>query len=249
MLNASERLSSELWARVFMHLSPNQWRPGVRPRRLAKEDVEQYPHLHRLQLVCRKFAAVFREHHHLFGAMYLRENLTVQALPGLLAWLQRHNSDISCLQSICSKGPCTDVALTSLVGTRQLRTVDLMAPTDSAIQILSMCSALVSCTLRRPGPSLQLDSLQRLQELAYLRPGRRHILRTLDTTTDCIGSVQCSGSCQCCCDRRLWAAIPFSESKCDQGTNDWHPHILWADGARMCSVSCADINRYLQAEY
>ena len=168
MLNASERLSSELWALVFVQLSPNQWRPGTWPNGLAKEDVEQYPHLHRLQLVCRKFAAVFRQHNHLFGSMYLRENLVDQALPGLLTWLQRHNSDISFLQSRCSRGPCTDVALTSLVGTQKLRAVDLTSPTNSAMQILSVCSSLVACTLRRPCPSLDLDSLERLQKLVYL---------------------------------------------------------------------------------
>ena len=93
MLDNSDALSSELWARVFSHLSPNQWRPGTEG--LAEEDLEQYPDLHKLQLVCKKFEGVFREHHRLFSVLFLRENIGTQALPGLLAWLQRHNSDIS----------------------------------------------------------------------------------------------------------------------------------------------------------
>lgn len=156
-LGPQDLLSAKLWAQVCVHLSPTQWLPG--PTGLAEKDVEQYPHLHKLQLVCRKFEGVFRERHYLFGALFLRESLGVQALPGLLAWLQRHNSDISFLQGVCS-GPCADVALTSLVGTQKLTRVDLTSPTDSAIQILSLCSSLVACTLRSPSSSLDLDSLR-----------------------------------------------------------------------------------------
>ena len=209
MLNPSEILSSELWARVFVHLSPNQWRSDSAG--LAQEDVEQYPHLHKLQLVCRKFAGVFREHDALFGALLLRENLGIQAIPGLLAWLQRHNSDISFLQGLCS-GPCADVALTSLIGTQKLKRVDLTLPTESAIQILSMCSSLVACTLRRPRPVLDLDSLQRLQKLVslHLKDGSFSIL---DKSADYTNTHQCKSECQCCCKGQLWGATAFYEKE------------------------------------
>ena len=181
MLDSSDALSSELWARVFSHLSPNQWRPGTEG---LEEDLEQYPALYKLQLVCKKFEGVFREHHCLFGVLFLRENVGTQALPGLLAWLQRHNSDISLLHSLC-RGVCADVALTSLVGTQQLTRADLTSPTDSVLHILSMCNSLTACTLRNPAASLDLDTLKRLPKLVYLAlyEGRFSVPPTSQLTT------------------------------------------------------------------
>lgn len=87
MLDYSNMLTSELWNQVFLHLCTDQWRPGNHG--LTKQDVDLYPHLHRLKLVCKKFNDVFQEQHDLFGIVLLRQNLEPDALPGLLACLHR----------------------------------------------------------------------------------------------------------------------------------------------------------------
>lgn len=166
---SSDILSTELWTRVFVQLLPNHWRPvATRGHKLLQGDVDQYPHLHKLKLVCKKFKDAFREHHDLFSVLLLRESNGTEALPGLLAWLQRHSSDISFLQSRCGV-PCTDAALAFLTSTDKLTTADVLSPTVSTVQILSMCTSLATCVLCAPAEKdLNVASLKYLQNLVRL---------------------------------------------------------------------------------
>ena len=164
MLDKSDALSTELWALVFLHLSSNQWRPQCEG--LSRRELRKYSNLHRLKLVCKKFKDVFQEHHNLFSLLVLRENLGAQALPGLLAWVLRHDTDISLLHSL-SGGPCTDAALACLMGKQQLTTAYLKSPSDSAVHLLSMCTLTV-CTLHKPLQNLDLDCLKSIHTLKDL---------------------------------------------------------------------------------
>ena len=167
MLDKSDALPTELWAMVFLHTSSNQWRPKADG--LTQEDLEQYSNLHRLKLVCKKFRDTFREHDDLFNVLLLRKNTETQALPGLLAWLHRHHTDISLLQSSCG-APCTDAALAYLTGTDKLLRAHITAPTAAALQILSMCTSLTHCMLLDTTQAqVDLASLKNLPKLVDLR--------------------------------------------------------------------------------
>ena len=167
MPDKSDALSTDLWALIFLHLSSDQWR--TQGGGLSREDLQQYPNLHRLKLVCKKFNHVFREHPDLARVLVLRENNNVgsQALPGLMAWVLRHSTDISLLQSL-GNGSCTDAALTSLIGKQQLRVAYLTSPSNSAVQLLSMCTSLTVCTLHDPLLSMDLGCLKSIQMLKDL---------------------------------------------------------------------------------
>lgn len=167
MLDKSNALPTELWAMVFLHMSSNQWRPNADG--LSQEDLKQYSNLHRLKVVCKKFRDTFREHDDLFSVLLLRENSGTQALPGLLAWLHRHHTDISLLQSN-GGAPCTDAALACLTGTDKLLRAHMTAPTVAAVQMLSMCTSLTHCMLHdNTQIHVDLASLKYLPKLVDLR--------------------------------------------------------------------------------
>ncbi|KAL3162033.1 hypothetical protein ABBQ38_009104 [Trebouxia sp. C0009 RCD-2024] len=132
-----------------------------------EEDRRLYPDLHRLKLVCKRFRDVFLEHHDLFSVVLLRQNLRVQALPGLLVWLQRHNTDVRCLQDHCG-GSYVCAALSSLHGTQQLTSVHLRFSTVVEVQILSVCTSVTVCTLLQPHKHLNLYCLNNLPKLVDL---------------------------------------------------------------------------------
>lgn len=194
-----------------MHLSPNQWRPDSAG--LAQEDVEQYPHLHKLQLVCRKFAGVFREHHALFGALFLRENLGAQAIPGLLAWLQRHNSDISFLQGLWS-GPCGSHIFDWHTKPDKSRpeTTYRVGMTNSVNVLLlgSMHFALAT-------HCFEFGQFAEVAEGGALTPQDRLIQHALDKSADYTNTHQCKSEGQCKCKGRRWAATALYESKYSKG--------------------------------
>ena len=186
---------------------------------------------------------MFREHHRLFGVLFLRENIGNQALPGLL---QRHNSDISCLESLC-RGVCADVALTSLVGTQQLTRADLTSPTDSVLQILSTCNSLTACTLGNPAASLDLVRLKRVPKLVYLAlfEGAFSVPLTSQLTTLALSRAVAHVSVVW--ERRLWAARACHEVQYTGRTRGRHLH--WAKSAHIRILLCSDIKGCLHNEY
>lgn len=166
MLDKSDALSTDLWSLVFLHMYPNRWR--AQGGALSREDLQQYSSLHTLKLVCKKFRHVFHEHHDLFQVLVLRENIRKRALRGLLAWVLRHNTDITLLHSLCG-GLYTEAALKYLIGKGKLRVAHLKSPSNSTIQMLSMCTSLAICTLCDPLQSVNLDCLKSMHTLVDLK--------------------------------------------------------------------------------
>lgn len=81
--------------------------------------MDDYSAFQRLKLVCKRFRDIFQQQEKLFSLLFLRQHLKVQALPGLLHWLQRHSRDVSFVRSL-SAGPCLDGGLVSLIITQKL---------------------------------------------------------------------------------------------------------------------------------
>ena len=206
MVENGDGLPSELWTRVFLYLSPNQWRTGTYKHH--EENKKLHPELHRLKLVCKKFKDLFLEHHDLFSVLLLRHNLEPQALPGLLNWLQRHNSDISCLQGYC-RGPYVAAALTFLLGSQQLTCVHLYKATAVEVRILSMCTSLTTCWLVHPFQSLDVDCLKTLTKLGNM-PGVGHECAA-HKSTDLLNALASDNPHQTLWRPRLWTARAFPE--------------------------------------
>ena len=171
------------------------------------------------------------------------------ALPGLLAWVLRHNTDITLLHSLCG-GFYTEAALKYLIGKGKLRVAHLKSFSNSTIQMLSMCTSLAICTLYDTLQKVDLDCLKSMHTLVDLKlslgtfahvPLTRHITGVTFTkacvVVDAIDAA-CGlkhtfifeseilgldgGICMLTCLRRLWcccSAVHTSQAACKLNTD------------------------------
>ncbi len=190
-------LSSDLWAKVLVHLHEGQ----EITRYLAdNRERESQAQLLQLKLVCKQFKGVYKDHPELVSRLYVHEAFAVRSLPGLLAWLDQYKSPIQRLESRC-ENPLVDRVLDGLVSAfSSMKTIDVCRVRNRSIDLVAKFTNLEKCALGNRAAHLDLAPLQALPKLKdlVLRGNFRrvHHLAVL-TGLECIsGSVMGGQICK-----------------------------------------------------
>ena len=167
-------LSNDLWARVFSLVAE-----GVRADLLAltfrepeETTTDLYDHFHGVQLVCRRFRAIFQTNPHLSANILLKTTFSSEALMSLFDHLQQHSSTVTVLAdpygSLHTEAVLAACSVLPNKPLASLKAVVLRGCTGSAASMLALCSNLTTCCLGKCG-ILDLQPLQILVSLSDLR--------------------------------------------------------------------------------
>ena len=160
-------LPLELWVNVFSLLNVNS---GGDLKSLAhRPDIigaDQRSFL-QLQLVCRKFRAVFKTHPGIASAVVLDQELADSDWSSFFAWTRGRTASIDTLITNCSRSQL-NIALAGLGGQQvALKTAVLRQCSVCSIHLLSSFSTLKSCALSSVS-NVNLSPLEMLPALCCL---------------------------------------------------------------------------------
>jgi len=190
-------LSSDLWAKVLVHLHEGQ---GITRYLADNRERESQAQLLQLKLVCKQFKGVYKDHPGLVSRLYVHEAFAVRSLPGLLAWLDQNKSPIQRFESRC-ENPLVDRVLDGLVSAfSSMKIIDICRVRERSIDLVAKFTNLEKCALGNRAAHLDLAPLQALPKLKdlILRGNFRrvHHLAVL-TGLECIsGSVMGGQICK-----------------------------------------------------
>ena len=158
-------LSSDLWAKVLVHLHEGQ----EITRYLAdNRERESQAQLLQLKLVCKQFKGVNKDHPELVSRLYVHKAFAVRSLPGLLAWLDQNKSPIQRFESRY-ENPLVDRVLDGLVSAfSSMKTIDVCRVRNRSIDLVAKFTILEKCALGNRAAHLDLAPLQALPKLKDL---------------------------------------------------------------------------------
>ena len=158
-------LTTDLWAKIFSQLPKAASRTSSHENQLAQAKFLG------LQLVCKRFQDVFRDHPQLFSTLYLSEGLQEQSIANLLVWLRERAAYVSCCIASCDS-PALYAALGGvLCAPSTFAAIHLRRCTGPSLQLVSNFSTLTNCSLARPVTPLDITPLQALLDLQTLGLG------------------------------------------------------------------------------
>ena len=157
------RLSSEIWAKVFSILAPEAAEAAARLQLPEEGELDVWPCYQQLRLVSKGFYDIFRRNPGLSALLHLGDNLSLEALPSFLAWVP--HSAFETVITECD-AHIAEVALAALTGfANRVASVELHNISASGITVLTAFTFLSQCKLHG---DLDLDPLQHLQRLTSL---------------------------------------------------------------------------------
>ncbi len=178
-------LSDDLWAKVFLLSLPEVCRESDQESlywdSLGESTLtRKYCCFQKLRLTCRCFNEVFLRHPELSACVYLNQHLSQNALPSLIAWLQRRIGAVRTCVIDCDTR-CAEPALATLSSERSrlLRVVTFNA-TNKTVSSLALITSLTACDLQESAVNsraeLVLAPLSVLQSLRRLHLREGHFL-------------------------------------------------------------------------
>ena len=153
----ASRLPLELWATIFSFLKVegNRFHAATSSDiRRAAADLKRFA---QLQLVCRKFSAVFQTHPDIMSAVVLHLGFADSLWSNFFEWTKGRTGSIDTFIADCTQ-PSLDTALAGL-GDQQaaLETAVCLRCGSNSFDLLSVFSTLKSCTLSADHPFEFID--------------------------------------------------------------------------------------------
>lgn len=157
------RLSSEIWAKVFSILAPEAAEAAARLQLPEEGELDVWPCYQQLRLVSKGFYDIFRRNPGLSALLHLGDSFSLEALPSFLAWVP--HSAFETVITECD-AHIAEVALAALTGfANRVASVELHDISASGITVLAAFTFLSHCKLH---DDLDLHPLQHLQKLTSL---------------------------------------------------------------------------------